>query len=94
MTIVAGRHDIPCYWLWLHYISLFKYSYESLLANELDSLKGAVWYDGIDSSKLLDKLVGGKVNQTRNILVMIGFVVAYRVIFYIALRVGTKNVRS
>ncbi|CAM6089366.1 unnamed protein product [Calypogeia fissa] len=88
-----NRMEIPWYWLWLHYLSLFKYSYESLLANELESLKGAIWYNGMDSAKVLHQLVGGRVNQMMNILVMAAFVVAYRIIFYIALLFGTNNIR-
>jgi ATP-binding cassette subfamily G (WHITE) protein 2 len=88
------RADIPAYWLWMHYISLFKYSYESLLANEFNSLKGVIWYEGLDSAKCLDKIVGGRVDQLMNVLIMIGFVILYRLIFYIALRVGTMNIRT
>ncbi|KAK1562075.1 hypothetical protein Q3G72_005799 [Acer saccharum] len=29
-----SRHEIPPYWIWLHYISLIKYPYEGLLINE------------------------------------------------------------
>ncbi|KAL3695275.1 hypothetical protein R1sor_009351 [Riccia sorocarpa] len=38
--LVAGffitRRSIPDYWIWLHYISLIKYPYESIMINEFD----------------------------------------------------------
>lgn len=32
-----ARERIPDYWIWLHYISLIKYSFEAVLQNELDT---------------------------------------------------------
>ncbi|OAE23915.1 hypothetical protein AXG93_1217s1270 [Marchantia polymorpha subsp. ruderalis] len=88
-----NRREIPWYWLWLHYISLFKYSYESLVANELKHRPGTLWYGDISSEDIMDKLLGGNVNQVLNIFIMVIFVVAYRLIFYTALRFYTKSVR-
>ncbi|KAG6545618.1 hypothetical protein Mapa_012972 [Marchantia paleacea] len=88
-----NRREIPRYWLWLHYISLFKYSYESLVANELKHRPGTLWYGDISSEDIMDNLLGEDVNQVLNIFIMVIFVVAYRLIFYTALRFYTKSAR-
>jgi ABC-type multidrug transport system permease subunit len=31
--IFISRNDIPDYWIWLHYLSLFKYSFDSMFVN-------------------------------------------------------------
>ncbi|KAL2610196.1 hypothetical protein R1flu_028769 [Riccia fluitans] len=89
-----NRKEIPWYWLWIHYASLFKYSYESLLANELTNRYGTVWYFSVTSEDIIDKLLGGKVNQTLNLWIMVAFVVGYRLIFYLALRFYSRSLRK
>ncbi|KAL2609451.1 hypothetical protein R1flu_028024 [Riccia fluitans] len=56
-----NRKEVPWYWLWIHYSSLFKYSYESLLANELTNREGTIWYGDVTSELIANKLLGGKV---------------------------------
>ncbi|KAK1562262.1 hypothetical protein Q3G72_009036 [Acer saccharum] len=45
-----SRHEIPKFWIWLHYISLIKYPYEGLLINEFGDpakcfTKGVQFFD-------------------------------------------------
>ncbi|KAL3699267.1 hypothetical protein R1sor_017289 [Riccia sorocarpa] len=88
------RKEIPWYWLWIHYASLFKYSYESLLANELTNREGTVWYHNLTSEDVTDKLLGGEVNQTLNVWIMVVFLLGYRLIFYLALRFYPRSLRQ
>lgn len=78
----------------MHYLSIFKYPFEALLENEFGNLEGAVWYNNLDSNSIKSMLSVGKVHLWIDVLVMILFVVGYRVFFYIALRFRTKNIRQ
>uniref|UniRef100_A0A1J3HN38 ABC transporter G family member 19 n=1 Tax=Noccaea caerulescens TaxID=107243 RepID=A0A1J3HN38_NOCCA len=47
----VNRDRLPIYWLWFHYISVFKYPYEAVLINEFDDssrcfVKGVQVFDG------------------------------------------------
>ncbi|KAL2653768.1 hypothetical protein R1flu_021896 [Riccia fluitans] len=87
------RDNIPKYWIWLHYLSLFKYPYESLLTNEFGHING-FWYGNVDSNTLLSEFSAGKVHQWLNILVMVIFFVGYRFLFWIILKYFTKSIRK
>ncbi|XP_024401889.1 ABC transporter G family member 10 [Physcomitrium patens] len=90
------RSGIPKYWIWLHYLSTFKYPYELLLENEYGHLRKVMWFFGVDSQTVLDNFDAGKVADHRwiNYLAMASFVIGYRVLFYLSLRFNTKNVRK
>ncbi|XP_051152163.1 ABC transporter G family member 10 [Andrographis paniculata] len=80
-----ARADIPIYWLFMHYVSLFKYPFESLIVNE---------YGGKGRDKCLEKLRNGEcvvygedylrqqgLKETlkwTNLGVMLGFILGYR----------------
>ncbi|KAK6157333.1 hypothetical protein DH2020_011581 [Rehmannia glutinosa] len=80
--------NIPSYWIFMHYLSLFKYPFESLMINE---------YGGKGGNKCLEN-VGGEcvlygheylrqqgLEQSRkwsNLGVMLGFVFGYRVLCF------------
>ncbi|KAG6557622.1 hypothetical protein Mapa_000903 [Marchantia paleacea] len=87
------RNNIPKYWIWLHYLSLFKYPFESLLQNEFGHIEGA-WYGDVDSNTILSQYSAGKVHQWINVLVMIIFFVGYRVMFWFILKYFTKSIRN
>jgi hypothetical protein len=48
-----ARPDIPNYWIWLHYLSLFKYGLDSSLVN---AFQVHVTTDDMDNNALLDSL--------------------------------------
>ncbi|BBN10593.1 ATP-binding cassette, subfamily G (WHITE), member 2 [Marchantia polymorpha subsp. ruderalis] len=87
------RNNIPKYWIWLHYLSLFKYPFESMLENEFGHIQGT-WYGDVDSNTILSQYSAGKVHQWINILVMIIFFVGYRVMFWLILKYFTKSIRK
>ena len=78
----------------MHYLSIFKYPLEALLQNEFGHLKGKIWNDNMDSNSIKSMLSVGKVHLWLNVFVMILFVIGYRIMFYIALRFKTKNIRK
>ncbi|KAL3685750.1 hypothetical protein R1sor_003772 [Riccia sorocarpa] len=87
------RGSIPKYWIWLHYGSLIKYPFESLLTNEFGHIDG-IWYDNVDSNTILSQLSAGKVHQWLSILVMLIFIVGYRIAFWLVLKYFTKSIRK
>jgi ATP-binding cassette subfamily G (WHITE) protein 2 len=90
------RTGIPWYWIWLHYLSSFKYPYELMLANEYGHLRKVWWFFGVDSQRVLEYFDAGKVADHLwiNYVAMVSFMIGYRVLFYLSLRFNTKNVRQ
>lgn len=88
------RTAIPKYWIWFHYLSIFKYPYEAMMHNEFMHLKGVIWYNNMDSNKVMSLFSMGKVRLWACIVPMICFTIAYRLFFYISLRWHTKNIRK
>ncbi|KAL3821242.1 hypothetical protein ACJIZ3_007147 [Penstemon smallii] len=83
-----AQENIPNYWIFMHYLSLFKYPFESLMINE---------YGGQGDSKCLDNVGGECVlygkeylrqqglkesQKWSNLAVMFGFIVGYRVLCF------------
>lgn len=85
------KDDIPCYWIFMHYLSLFKYPFEAFMINE---------YGGGGGTRCLEKergqctLYGKDFLQQRqlkeshkwiNMGVMISFIVGYRLLCFLVL---------
>ncbi|KAI3984064.1 hypothetical protein MKX01_035191 [Papaver californicum] len=88
-SIISGS-GMPNYWVFMHYISLFKYPFEGLLINEfsgagkyLDHLFGACIVTGED---VLKEAGFGEGSRWRNVVIMICFILFYRFMSYIILR--------
>ncbi|KAL8473543.1 hypothetical protein ACS0TY_030392 [Phlomoides rotata] len=86
-----SKHDIPSYWIFMHYISLFKYPFEGLLINEfsdstkcLDYMFGTCVINGEDV--LREEGYGDAGSRWRNYVIMVSFIMVYRSISYIILR--------
>ncbi|KAL2496467.1 ABC transporter G family member 10 [Forsythia ovata] len=86
-----AQENIPSYWIFMHYLSLFKYPFESLVINE---------YGGKGSNKCLEIFRGncilygnGYLKQQglkeslkwTNMAVMLSFVLGYRVLCFLIL---------
>ncbi|KAM0070902.1 putative ABC transporter, AAA+ ATPase domain, ABC-2 type transporter [Helianthus debilis subsp. tardiflorus] len=87
-----AKDSIPKYWIFMHYMSLFKYPFECLMINE---------YGGKEGKNMCVEMEGGKcrmygdgflkqqqINETQkwsNLGVMLGFIVGYRVLCFIIL---------
>lgn len=86
-----SNHEIPKYWIFMHYLSLFKYPFEGFLINEFSNSKkcleymfGACVMKGEDILK--EEGYGGESNRWKNVGVMVSFIFAYRFISYVILR--------
>lgn len=84
------RSAIPKYWIWFHYLSIFKYPYEAIMHNEFASQKGVIWYNNMDSHMVLSSLSMGKVRMWACVVPMIVFAVVYRLFFYVSLKPALK----
>nr|XP_004289783.2 PREDICTED: ABC transporter G family member 4-like [Fragaria vesca subsp. vesca] len=96
-----SKDNMPKYWLFMHFFSMYKYALDALLINEYGCLVSTcmIWYSD-DRSKNSTKssstcmMTGGDVLQKRglhegqrwtNIYILIGFFVAYRVLCLLVL---------
>ena len=96
------RHDIPKYWIWLHYLSTFKYPLELMEDNEYRRRPDVCWTNGsrdltgcnMKSSDVLTQFSAGGVHRWANILIMILFIVGCRIFFRMALKAQTAKLRK
>jgi hypothetical protein len=94
-----NSHDIPVYWKWMNTISTMTYPYEGLLMNEYSTNQTFGHNpDGTNVSgfHILDGLQihGDESKKWEKVLIMLGWAVLYRVLFYVILRFGSKNQRT
>lgn len=96
-----SKEDIPKYWIFMHYLSLFKYPFECFMINEyggeqgrsrcLDSVEGQclLYGDGF----LMQK--GLKQSQKwSNLSVMLGFIIGYRFLCFLILWYRSHRTRN
>lgn len=89
-----NSHDIPSYWKWMNKISTMTYPYEGLLINEFRTEESfGSGLRGIDILKSL-QISTEEWTKWENILIMLGWAVFYRILFYIVLRFFSKNERK
>ncbi|KAJ1405042.1 P-loop containing nucleoside triphosphate hydrolase [Sesbania bispinosa] len=86
-----SRNEIPNYWIFMHYISLFKYPFEGFLINEFsnsgkcfDYMFGGCVMRGEDVLK--EEGYGGENSRWKNVGVTVCFILVYRFISYVILR--------
>lgn len=86
-----SKEEIPNYWIFMHYMSLFKYPFEGFLINEfsnsgkcLEYMFGACIKSGEDVLK--EEGYGGESNRWKNVGVTVCFILVYRFISYVILR--------
>ncbi|KHN38905.1 ABC transporter G family member 2 [Glycine soja] len=95
-----NSQDIPHFWRWMNKISTMTYPYEGLLMNQYQTndtfgfgyLDGAA-ITGFDILKSLHIDILERRKRTI-VLIMFGWAVLYRVLFYLVLRFASKNQRS
>lgn len=84
-----SKKGIPSYWMFMHYISLFKYPFEGFLINEfsdsgcLDTMFGTCVVRGED---VLKEVGYGEESRWRNVIIMVCYILVYRFISYVILR--------
>ncbi|XP_041020492.1 ABC transporter G family member STR2-like [Juglans microcarpa x Juglans regia] len=94
-----NSHDIPFYWKWMNKISTMTYPYEGLLMNQYQTdVSFGTNSNGeiVSGHNILDKLniLGGEQDKWAKVLIMLGWAVLYRVLFYLVLRFGSKSQRT
>ena len=75
--------SIPEWWSWLHYLSIFKYSYESLVTN---FLLDKIVTPTSTNKEIMKRFGVENISKWRGIGVLLGFVVLFRFTFYIMLK--------
>ena len=86
MFLLSGffitKDHIPNWWSWLHYLSLFKFSYESMIINILlDKIETPT----STNEEIMIRFSVNNVSKWRGIGVLLGYSIFYRFIFYIVL---------
>jgi ATP-binding cassette subfamily G (WHITE) protein 2 len=85
-----SKHGIPSYWIFMHYISLFKYPFEGFLINEFSNSEKCLEYMFgtcmVSGEDLLREEGYGEESRWRNVMVMVCFILLYRFISYVILR--------
>ena len=86
-----ARDYMPKEWLWMHYLSLFKYPLDALLINEyshvVDQCFGPL-YAGrcfITGENVLESLFLDRESKWMDLGIMVAFAVAYRILSFVAL---------
>lgn len=86
MFLLSGffikKDNIPVWWQWLHYLSLFKYSYESMVINVLAHKMET---PTSTNEELLIMFSVNDISKWRGVGVLLGFSIFYRLIFYYVL---------
>ncbi|KAL5555438.1 hypothetical protein UlMin_037674 [Ulmus minor] len=85
-----SKQEIPKYWIFMHYISLFKYPFEGFLINEFSNSGKCLEYMFEKCMKTQEDILKeegyGELSRWRNVGVMVGFILIYRFISYVILR--------
>lgn len=95
-----SKDNIPKYWIFMHYLSLFKYPFEAFVLNEYGGEKGRRECLEMEASGCV--VTGGmfveqyglkEAQRWSNIWVMLGFIVGYRVLCFLFLWFKCKKMR-
>ncbi|KAK6919178.1 ABC transporter-like, ATP-binding domain [Dillenia turbinata] len=96
-----SKEDIPKYWIFMHYLSLFKYPLECFLINEYGGEKGKIrCLASVEGGCILNGnefLVRQGLEMSQkwsNIGVMLSFIFGYRLVCFLILWYRTYRIRS
>ncbi|XVE86511.1 hypothetical protein DITRI_Ditri18aG0039500 [Diplodiscus trichospermus] len=85
-----SKHGIPNYWIFMHYISLFKYPFEGFLINEFSKSGKCLEYMFgtclVTGEAVLREEGYGEESRWRNVVIMVCFICVYRFVSYVILR--------
>lgn len=98
-----NSHDIPGYWKWMNKISTMTYPYEGLLMNQYQT--NAIFGNSVTPENVSYNITGTEIlsgfhisthesDKWKNVLIMLGWAVLYRILFYLVLRFASKNQRK
>lgn len=88
----VSKNEIPNYWMVMHYVSLFKYPFEGFLINEFSGSGKCLQYMfgmclASGEQVLKQEGYGGEESRRKNLLIMVCFILLYRFISYVILRI-------
>eukprot|EP00850_Spirogloea_muscicola_P008230 SM000043S15858 [mRNA] locus=s43:507886:512682:- [translate_table: standard] len=99
------KEYIPSYWLWMHYLSIFKYPFDSLLINEYGSLSTTCFSDlrsGSQSGESSCRQTGHQIlvdaglahtSKWMDVGILSAYAIIFRVACYAALRYHKSGLR-
>ncbi|XP_038989423.1 ABC transporter G family member 5-like [Phoenix dactylifera] len=92
------KKAMPSYWVFMHFISLFKYPFESFLVNEFSGpgmcVKHEMGLCVLRGEDLLREEGLGEESRWRNVVVMVCFILAYRFFSYLILMCRCRCVQK
>ncbi|KAJ6433552.1 hypothetical protein OIU84_017278 [Salix udensis] len=95
-----AKDDIPKYWIFMHYLSLFKYPFECFMINEYGGeqgkrrcLKNIEGYCYLYGDEFLKKQGVEESHKWSNLAVMTGFVFGYRFLCFLILLLRSYRTR-
>ncbi|KAJ7552744.1 hypothetical protein O6H91_06G068600 [Diphasiastrum complanatum] len=95
-----SKESIPKYWIFMHYLSLYKYPLDALLINEYSHLEikcfgpmlmGECTFTG---KEVLVQSGIDKESKWVNLVIMVVFAIAYRFLCYLILRLRPKQTKQ
>ncbi|MQL96176.1 hypothetical protein Taro_028855 [Colocasia esculenta] len=96
-----AEESMPRYWVFVHYLSLFKYPFEAFLINEYGTGKGrgrclraAGEVCLVDGDMLLRQMGLGDAKMESRVGVMVAFICAYRVLCFVVLWFRCRSLRT
>lgn len=92
----VNSNEMPKYWVWMNKVSTMTYPYEGLLMNEYqttDTFASKPQISGFDILKGLH-ISTDEWEKWNRVLMMLGWAVFYRILFYLVLRFASKNQRK
>ncbi|KAA8531480.1 hypothetical protein F0562_006167 [Nyssa sinensis] len=95
-----NSHDIPLYWNWMNWISTMTYPYQGLLMNQYQTNTSFGYnpasgqdVSGFDILTSLH-IATDESKKWQKLLIMLGWTILYRILFYLILRFASKNQRT
>lgn len=73
------KDDIPDYWLWLHYSSLFKYAYDSMIVNAFTDHAST---DTLTNDQILEFYSVDGTPRGQGVGILWAWLFFFRIIFY------------
>lgn len=86
-----SKENIPSYWIFMHYLSLFKYPFECFMINEYGGKGGSRCIEGeigtcnLHGYEFLRQQGLQESHKWSNLLVMLAFIICYRVLCFLIL---------
>ncbi|KAL0400669.1 UNVERIFIED_CONTAM: ABC transporter G family member 8 [Sesamum latifolium] len=88
-----SQESLPKFWLFMHYISMYKYALDAMLINEYSCLvsRCLIWFDEknttcmVSGRDVLEKRGLHERQRWTNIYILIGFFVMYRILWLMVL---------